>query len=318
METSLSQAQSNDAPWAPVEGRAAEQFSERDLWNSWRKDGDEDARGQLLSLHLPYARVVAASYYAKRLHDEIEFGDYLQLASLGLIEAVGRFDPEYGVQFRTFAARRMHGSILDGIEHLTEKQQQIAAKQRLDAQRCDQGVRRSGARRGCFPQRRTGTAIRRGGGFGIRAGLDSRRNRNARVGRKVRDAAVLPQCGARSTEKAHCRTGAWIARAGTQGDPRPLLSGKTLRGNRGRLAAYTGPHLTSPSKGTGSPAGDAARTAGLRYLLVASLAVTAGSLIRSLLTSTESAPPGVQPKRDPGRTSFVLERGPPLWRTPGR
>ena len=110
-------------------------FAEADLWQLWREDGDEQARLRLLDIHLPYARVVAASYYAKRLHDEIEFGDYLQLASLGLIEALGRFDPGFGVQFKTFAARRMHGALLDGIERLTEKQQQIAARLRLEVQR---------------------------------------------------------------------------------------------------------------------------------------------------------------------------------------
>ena len=110
---------------------AAEQL----LWRRLKDAGDQDARAELLTLHLPYAKVVAASYYAKRLHDEIEFGDYLQLASVGLIESVDRFDPAVGVLFKTFAARRMHGSILDGIERFTEKQQQIAARQRLESQR---------------------------------------------------------------------------------------------------------------------------------------------------------------------------------------
>jgi RNA polymerase sigma factor FliA len=135
METNLGPAASKEAPWTAIQSQAPEQFAERSLWASWCNDRDEDARQQLLGLHLPYARVVAASYYAKRLHDEIEFGDYLQLASLGLIEALGRFDPDRGVQFRSFAARRMHGAILDGIERLTEKQQQIAARQRLEVQR---------------------------------------------------------------------------------------------------------------------------------------------------------------------------------------
>jgi RNA polymerase sigma factor FliA len=86
-------------------------------------------------MHLPYARTVAASYYGRRYHDDIEFGDYLQLASLGLLEAMERYDPGRGAQFRTFAARRMHGSILNGLERLTEKQQQIAARQRMRAER---------------------------------------------------------------------------------------------------------------------------------------------------------------------------------------
>lgn len=104
------------------------------LWRRFRELGDQRARAALLALHLPYARVVAASYHSKRRNDEIEFCDYWQLASLGLIESIDRFDPAVGVLFKTFAARRMHGSILNGIEQLTEKQQQIAARQRLAAQ----------------------------------------------------------------------------------------------------------------------------------------------------------------------------------------
>jgi RNA polymerase sigma factor FliA len=105
------------------------------LWHRWRDLQDWEARALLLEQHLPYAKIVAASYYSKRFHDEIEFGDYHQLASMGMIEAMERFDPSLGVAFRTFAARRMHGCILDGIEKLSEKQQQIVARHRLEAQR---------------------------------------------------------------------------------------------------------------------------------------------------------------------------------------
>lgn len=105
------------------------------LWQRLRGSGDTGARQSLLNLHLPYAKIVAASYYAKRFHDEVEFGDYQQLACIGLLEAMERFDPARGVQFRTFAARRMHGAILNGLEKLTEKQQQIAMRQRLRVER---------------------------------------------------------------------------------------------------------------------------------------------------------------------------------------
>ena len=120
------------------------------LWGRLRGGGDAQARERLLDLHLPYARVVAASYYSKRFHDEIEFGDYQQLACVGLLEALDRFDPGRGVQFRTFAARRMHGAILNGLEKLTEKQQQIAVRQRLRLERV-QDVRDGAAARAFGP-----------------------------------------------------------------------------------------------------------------------------------------------------------------------
>ncbi len=133
--TVLSNAALPAPPSQAGAGMEQADIAEAQLWEQWRGQADEGARQRLLDMHLPYARIVAASYYAKRFHDEIEFDDYLQLASLGLIESFSRFDPGVGVEFRTFAARRMHGAILDGIEQLTEKQQQIAARQRLEKQR---------------------------------------------------------------------------------------------------------------------------------------------------------------------------------------
>jgi RNA polymerase sigma factor for flagellar operon FliA len=101
------------------------------LWSLWRSVRDRRARAELIARHLPYARIVAATYYRRRRHDEIEFDDYLQHARLGMLEAMERFDPDRGVLFETFAARRMHGAILDGLECATEKQQQIAVRARL-------------------------------------------------------------------------------------------------------------------------------------------------------------------------------------------
>ncbi len=113
----------------------AHDAGESELWARWRSHGDAHARNTLIERHLPYARTVAARYYARRVHDEIEFGDYFQLASLAMVESVDRYLPDQGAQFRTFAARRMHGAILDGLQKLTEKQQQVAVRQRLERER---------------------------------------------------------------------------------------------------------------------------------------------------------------------------------------
>lgn len=109
--------------------------SPRPLWERWRREGDAQARDELARHYQPYARIVAATYYARRLHDDIGFDEYLQLASLGLLEAMERFDPDVGVQFQTFAARRMHGAILDGLDRLTEKNRQIAVRRKLRQER---------------------------------------------------------------------------------------------------------------------------------------------------------------------------------------
>jgi RNA polymerase sigma factor for flagellar operon FliA len=116
-----------------MEGPAPESITESALWLRMR-EGDASARRQLLERHLPYCRVMAGVLYARRYDNQIEFGDYLQLASVGMLEAMERYDPARGVQFRTFAARRMQGAILNGLERLTEIGQQLAARRRLDRQ----------------------------------------------------------------------------------------------------------------------------------------------------------------------------------------
>lgn len=114
---------------------APDTCAEATLWQRWRQGADESARGQLMQLHLPYARMVAATLYGMRMNNAIDFDDYLQLARVALIESIDRFDPTQGARFRTFASRRLHGAMLDGIERMTEVQQQLAFKRRLEGQR---------------------------------------------------------------------------------------------------------------------------------------------------------------------------------------
>jgi RNA polymerase sigma factor FliA len=110
-------------------------LTEQGLWLRWTEDKDEDAREQLICLYLPYARIIAATLFGRRIQKDVEFSEYLQLASMGLVEAVDRFDPQRGVQFKTFASKRMQGAILNGLERLTEKNQQIAIRSQLRKER---------------------------------------------------------------------------------------------------------------------------------------------------------------------------------------
>jgi len=107
------------------------------LWVRWRKEQDKDAREQLICHYLPYARMVAATVYGRRTHNDVEFDDYLQLARVGLLEAVDRFEPGQGAQFKTFAAKRVQGSVLNGLARLTEKNQQISVSMRLRQERLE-------------------------------------------------------------------------------------------------------------------------------------------------------------------------------------
>jgi RNA polymerase sigma factor for flagellar operon FliA len=109
--------------------------SEQALWLAWRQGGDAAARERLIHLHLEFARILAGKLYARRPTNDVEFAEYVQLASLGLIEAVDRYDPGQGASFRTYASHRIQGAILSGLEASTERARQLALKRRIEQER---------------------------------------------------------------------------------------------------------------------------------------------------------------------------------------
>jgi RNA polymerase sigma factor for flagellar operon FliA len=116
-------------------GQAVRQDAEAVLWERYRSQGDLEARERLIMLHLPYAKAVAAGLYSKHVHHEAAFEDYLQWATVGMIEALDRYDPSRGAQFRTYAHTRMQGAIRDGLEHISDRQEQISLHRKLIAER---------------------------------------------------------------------------------------------------------------------------------------------------------------------------------------
>ncbi len=110
---------------------------EEDLWDRFVRERDASARTRLIERYVPFARILAAKLYAGRRVKETEFEDYLHYAVLGLIEAVDKFDPGRSVLFRTFAAHRIQGSVLNNVERLSERDEQLALKGRLRRQRLE-------------------------------------------------------------------------------------------------------------------------------------------------------------------------------------
>jgi RNA polymerase sigma factor for flagellar operon FliA len=120
------------------------QAAEHSLWQRHLEQHDLVAREELILIHLPYARAVAAGLYRQHVHHEVDLQEYVQWATLGLIEAVDRYDPDRGAQFRTYAHSRMQGTIRNGLEHISERQEQISLHRKLAAERlaAAQGERR--------------------------------------------------------------------------------------------------------------------------------------------------------------------------------
>jgi RNA polymerase sigma-B factor len=87
--------------------RGAKEHEDRELLRRYHRDGDIAAREQLVTRFLPLARSLALRY--KRGNEPID--DLFQVASLALVKAVDRFDPEREVAFSSFAVPTIAGEI---------------------------------------------------------------------------------------------------------------------------------------------------------------------------------------------------------------
>jgi RNA polymerase sigma-B factor len=73
----------------------------------WHRDADRRARDELFERFLPLARRLARRYVSS--HEPFE--DLVQVASVGLLAAIDRFDPERGIAFQSFAIPTILGEL---------------------------------------------------------------------------------------------------------------------------------------------------------------------------------------------------------------
>jgi RNA polymerase sigma factor FliA len=107
---------------------------EQRLWMECAQ-GVAAAREHLVRQYMPLARRIAASLYARRAVDDVEFGDYLHLAYVGLLESIERYRSGTEAQFSTFATYRIRGAILNSVPRMTETGARISHLKKLHRER---------------------------------------------------------------------------------------------------------------------------------------------------------------------------------------
>lgn len=117
------------------------------LWNDYWEHGDETARERLLERHLGLVHHVALGII-RRAPAGAELDDLVSAGTVGLIEAVEKFEPQYGRAFSTFAQPRIHGAILDDLR----RRDVLSRSQRRRRREIDRARERAGRRLGREPK----------------------------------------------------------------------------------------------------------------------------------------------------------------------
>ncbi len=91
-------------------------MSDADMWQRLGA-GDEQGREQLLAAHLSLVYHVARGVH-RRLGGAVELDELVSAGTLGLAEAIDRFDARRGLAFSTYAVPRIHGAIVDELRRL--------------------------------------------------------------------------------------------------------------------------------------------------------------------------------------------------------
>lgn len=88
-----------------------------DLWREYLQTPDTGLREQLILQYAPLVKYVVGRM-AVASSSILDLEDLLGFGTLGLIDAVSRFDPTRGVKFETYALQRIRGSIIDSFRKL--------------------------------------------------------------------------------------------------------------------------------------------------------------------------------------------------------
>jgi RNA polymerase sigma-B factor len=99
---------SDDIDKAPHSPSAREHLAgDRELWERFARDRDPATREELVRRNMAFAKRLALRYRGA----SESFDDLLQVANLGLLNAVDRFDPDRGIPFTAFASPTILGEL---------------------------------------------------------------------------------------------------------------------------------------------------------------------------------------------------------------
>ena len=81
--------------------------SEYELFSQYRQTRDKALRDEIVENYIYIAEILSRRF----INRGIEYDDIYQVACMGILQAVERFDPDRGIKFATFATPTVFGEI---------------------------------------------------------------------------------------------------------------------------------------------------------------------------------------------------------------
>ncbi len=87
--------------------KAETELSEYELFSEYRRTGDISLRDEIIASYIYIAEILSRKF----INRGVEYDDIYQVACMGILFAVERFDPDKGVKFATYATPTVLGEI---------------------------------------------------------------------------------------------------------------------------------------------------------------------------------------------------------------
>ncbi len=99
------------------------------LWDQFKRTRDPKVKEQIVLKHVNLVKYVAGRMMFT-LPPSVDSDDLESAGIMGLIDAIDRFDPKYGVKFESYAIPRIKGAMLDELRKLDWIPRSIRSKTR--------------------------------------------------------------------------------------------------------------------------------------------------------------------------------------------
>jgi len=100
-------------------------MDEQRLWHLWRSHKSAETRIRLFFVYSEWARMLATQVRNRYPHPLAEWPDYVNLSSMGLLQAIDRFDATLPTRFQSYAEPFVKGAMLKGLSCYVRDRQRV-------------------------------------------------------------------------------------------------------------------------------------------------------------------------------------------------